>query len=75
MGICFDCCYGHETKIVKDYEPGYDEFNFNPSYVQKLLGLMGVERYLIDKATSSRFFTVYAYKKPQLFERMNEVPV
>lgn len=70
-GLCFDVTRGDEIGIIKNVEPGYDELKFSPFWVEKMITLMGCERYIIDCSTSTRYLSVYMYKRPQVFERID----
>lgn len=72
FGVCFDVVYGEDSKMIHDVQPGYHELQFKPMTILKIVERTMTKRIVVDRATSDRFFTVYAFKRPQLFERMSE---
>lgn len=72
-GMCFDVTHGESEGIVRDAdgEIGYNELTFSVPFVYGLLRELGA-RIVIDKSSSTRYFVVYMFKRPQLFDRLTE---
>ena len=59
------------TEIQYEKEPMYNEFRLDLSYVQKLVSGMS-DRFYIDASTSTHFATFYLFKRPQVYERIQD---
>lgn len=73
-GMAFDLVLGEENSMlvnVDPKDPQYTELAFSPVWALDFCKSMA-KRVLVDSCTSYRFFTVYMYKRDQLYSRLSE---
>lgn len=69
-GMCFDVTVGALNGIDKEDLPGFNELVFSPVWIEERIRSYGCKRYIIDCSTSTRYMTVYMYKRPQIYDRI-----